>query len=116
MNSFNRRRVLLPWLLSMPLWLCGCISLPPTASALSIDFTAQPEPIYSRERGHGFESGAPRNAAGQSSFFTVDVPSEGNYRVTATLIWLLPVKRQDPVLCGADIELNLLPDGERDGA
>ncbi len=33
-----------------------------------------------------------------------------------TLIWLLPVKRQDPVLCGADIELNLLPDGERDGA
>ncbi len=36
--------------------------------------------------------------------------------ITYTLIWLLPVKRQDPVLCGADIELNLLPDGERDGA
>ncbi len=41
---------------------------------------------------------------------------EGQLHWEDTLIWLLPVKRQDPVLCGADIELNLLPDGERDGA
>ncbi|MGQ3053166.1 MAG: rhamnogalacturonan acetylesterase [Roseateles sp.] len=40
---------------------------------------------YTRERGHGFEPGAPRNAAGLPSYFTVDVPAEGNYRVTATL-------------------------------
>jgi hypothetical protein len=33
-----------------------------------------------------------------------------------TLIWLLLVKRQDLTLCEADVELNLLPDGERDGA
>lgn len=85
MNSFNRRRVLLHWLFSLPLWLCACISQPPAANALGFDLTAQPEPAYSRERGHGFEPGAPRNAAGQPSFFTVDVPSEGNYRVTATL-------------------------------
>lgn len=39
---------------------------------------------YSREQGHGFEPGSPPNAAGQPSFFSVDLP-EGNYRVTATL-------------------------------
>ena len=39
---------------------------------------------YSRDRGHGFEPGAPPNAASQPSFFSVDLP-EGNYRVTVTL-------------------------------
>jgi hypothetical protein len=68
----------------VPLWLCGCASQPPAANGLSFDFAAAPEPTYSRERGNGFEPGAPRNAAGQPSFFTVDLP-EGNYRVTATL-------------------------------
>ena len=78
-------RLLLPLLLCAPLYLGGCASPPPAANALSIDFAATPEPSYSRERGHGFEPGAPRNAAGQPSFFTLDVPAEGNYRVTATL-------------------------------
>jgi len=78
-------RLLLPLLLCAPLYLSGCASPPPAANALSIDFAATPEPSYSRERGHGFEPGAPRNAAGQPSFFTLDVPAEGNYRVTATL-------------------------------
>ncbi|RZL37822.1 MAG: rhamnogalacturonan acetylesterase [Rubrivivax sp.] len=78
-------RLLLPLLVSMPLCLSGCASPPPAANAVAIDLTAQPEATYSRERGQGFEPGAPRNAAGQPSFFTVDVPAEGNYRVTATL-------------------------------
>ena len=39
---------------------------------------------YTRDRGHGFEPGSPANAAGQPSFFSVDLP-EGNYRITATL-------------------------------
>lgn len=39
---------------------------------------------YTRERGHGFEPSAPLNAAGQPSYFSVDLP-EGNYRITATL-------------------------------
>ena len=51
---------------------------------LRLDFTTTPEPTYTSERGHGFEPGAPRNGAGQPSFFTADLP-EGNYRVTATL-------------------------------
>jgi lysophospholipase L1-like esterase len=76
---------LLPWLFSVPLWLSGCVSQPPAANALSFDFTTTPDAVYSRERGSGFEPGAPRNAAGQPSFFTVDLPAEGNYRVTATL-------------------------------
>jgi lysophospholipase L1-like esterase len=78
-------RLLLPLLVSVPLCLSGCASPPPAANARQFDFTTTPEPTYSRERGSGFEPGAPRNAAGQPSFFTVDVPAEGNYRVTATL-------------------------------
>lgn len=78
-------RLLLPLLLCAPLCLAGCASPPPAANALSFELSTTPEPTYSRERGHGFEPGAPRNAAGQPSFFTVDVPAEGNYRVTATL-------------------------------
>ena len=62
-------------LLAMPAW---------AADSLRFDFDGKAEPIYSRERGNGFEPGAPRNAAGQPSFFSVDLP-EGNYRVTATL-------------------------------
>ena len=42
------------------------------------------EQTYSRESGHGFEPGSLPNAAGQPSFFSVDLP-EGNYRVTASL-------------------------------
>lgn len=62
--------------------------------ALRLRFNGAPAPgeiaittttIYTRERGHGFEPGAPANAAGQPSYFTVDLPAEGNYRVTATL-------------------------------
>ncbi|KQW51765.1 hypothetical protein ASD88_03895 [Pelomonas sp. Root662] len=71
--------------LTVPLFLSGCAAPPPAANALSFDLTTTPEPTYSRERGSGFEPGAPRNAAGQPSFFTVDVPAEGNYRITATL-------------------------------
>lgn len=78
-------RFLLPLLVSMPLCLSGCASPPPAANALSFDLSTTTAPTYSRERGHGFEPGAPRNAAGQPSFFTVDMPAEGNYRVTATL-------------------------------
>jgi lysophospholipase L1-like esterase len=74
---------LLPWLFSVPLWLCGCVSAPQAANPPQFDIAS--ESTYTRERGHGFEPGAPRNAAGQPSFFTVDVPAEGNYRVTATL-------------------------------
>jgi lysophospholipase L1-like esterase len=70
-------------LFSVPVWLCGCVSTPQAASPLQFDIAS--ESGYTRERGHGFEPGAPRNAAGQPSFFTVDVPAEGNYRVTATL-------------------------------
>ena len=43
-----------------------------------------PDTAYSRERGHGFEAGDARNAAGLPYYFSVDLP-EGNYRVTATL-------------------------------
>lgn len=39
--------------------------------------------VYNRETGHGFEPDSPPNAAGQPTFFSVDLP-EGNYRVTAT--------------------------------
>lgn len=62
--------------------------------ALRLRFNGAPAPgeiaitpttTYTRERGHGFEPGAPANAAGQPSYFTVDLPAEGNYRVTATL-------------------------------
>ncbi|HEV6966119.1 rhamnogalacturonan acetylesterase [Roseateles sp.] len=56
---------------------------PPQASQ-ALQFDLATEPIYTRERGHGFEPGAPRNAAGQPAFFSVDLP-EGNYRITATL-------------------------------
>lgn len=76
---------LLPWLFSVSLCLGGCVSQPRAADPLSFNFTTSPEPTYSRERGSGFEPGAPHNAAGQPSFFTVDLPAEGNYRVTATL-------------------------------
>ncbi|KQV61154.1 hypothetical protein ASC95_07085 [Pelomonas sp. Root1217] len=69
----------------MSLCLGGCVSQPRAADPLSFNFTTSPEPTYSRERGSGFEPGAPHNAAGQPSFFTVDLPAEGNYRVTATL-------------------------------
>jgi len=75
----------LSMLFSVSLCLGGCVSQPRAADPLSFDFTTSPEPTYSRERGSGFEPGAPRNAAGQPSFFTVDLPAEGNYRVTATL-------------------------------
>lgn len=68
------------------LLLIACLLAAPTWAAdkpVSFDLTG-PEQTYSRERGNGFEPGSPRNAAGQSSFFSVDLP-EGNYRVTATL-------------------------------
>lgn len=48
------------------------------------DTTVTAEQLYTRDRTHGFEPGSPPNAAGQPSFFSVDLP-EGNYRVTATL-------------------------------
>lgn len=79
----HRRRTLLPSLL-IPVSVClgGCASPPPAAQPLQFDLNT--EPLYTRERGHGFEPGAPRNAAGQPGYFSVDLP-EGNYRVTATL-------------------------------
>lgn len=49
------------------------------------EITITPTTTYTSARGHGFEPGAPANAAGQPSYFTVDLPAEGNYRVTATL-------------------------------
>lgn len=48
------------------------------------DTAVRPDDTYTRDRGHGFEPGSPANAAGQPSFFSVDLP-EGNYRITATL-------------------------------
>lgn len=75
-------RLLLSLLFAVPLCLGGCVSQPSAAHRLEFDLQA--EPNYTREPGHGFEPGAPRNAAGQPSFFSVDLP-EGNYRVTATL-------------------------------
>lgn len=69
------------------IFLIACLLAAPAwaADPLRLDFAGTPKPTYSRERGHGFEPGSPRNAAGQPSFFTVDLPAEGNYRVTATL-------------------------------
>ncbi|MFT7723222.1 MAG: rhamnogalacturonan acetylesterase [Roseateles sp.] len=71
-------------LLAAPAWAQPALRFafdgPPAAGELAV----QPDTAYSRERGHGFEPGAPRNAAGQPAFFSVDLP-EGNYRVTATL-------------------------------
>ncbi len=84
----QRHRGNLPFLsmlFSVSLCLSGCVSQPRAAEPLSFDFTTTPAPTYSRDRGAGFEPGAALNAAGQPSFFTVDVPAEGNYRVTATL-------------------------------
>ncbi len=69
-----KRLLLIASLLAAPAWAAD--------KALSFDLGA--EPVYRRELGHGFEPGAPANAAGQPSFFSVDLP-EGNYRVTATL-------------------------------
>ncbi|MBI3347112.1 MAG: rhamnogalacturonan acetylesterase [Burkholderiales bacterium] len=71
-----KQLLLIACLLAAPAW---------AADPLRFAFTGAPEATYSRERGHGFEPGSPRNAAGQPSFFTVDLPAEGNYRVTATL-------------------------------
>lgn len=70
-----KRLLIIASLLVSPAW---------AAEPLRFDFDTKTEPTYSRERGHGFEPGAPANAAGQPSFFSVDLP-EGNYRVTATL-------------------------------
>ena len=75
-------RFLLSLLLSVPLCLCGCVSQPQATQPLQFDLST--EATYTRELGHGFEPEAPRNATGQPSFFSVDLP-EGNYRVTATL-------------------------------
>ncbi|MDM4765229.1 rhamnogalacturonan acetylesterase [Pelomonas sp. SE-A7] len=57
-----------------------CFATPCAAA----DVRITPELVYSKERGHGYEASAPRNAAGQPFFFSVDL-TEGNYRVTATL-------------------------------
>ena len=78
-----------------PLLLAACLLASPcwAADALRFNFDGKPagkdvavaaDTAYSRERGHGFEPGDTRNAAGQPWFFSVDLP-EGNYRVTATL-------------------------------
>lgn len=56
-----------------------------TGSASPGDIPITADTPYTPTRGHGFEPGAPANAAGQPSYFTVDLPAEGNYRVTATL-------------------------------
>ncbi|RZJ08276.1 MAG: rhamnogalacturonan acetylesterase [Rubrivivax sp.] len=77
-------RLLLSTLLCTSLALSGCASLPQVTHTLQFDLNGPPEAIYTREQGHGFEPGAPRNVAGQPYFFSVDLP-EGNYRVTATL-------------------------------
>jgi lysophospholipase L1-like esterase len=70
-----KQLLLIASLLAAPAW---------AGDPLRFDFDGKTEPVYSRERGSGFEPDAPRNAAGQPSFFSVDLP-EGNYRVTATL-------------------------------
>lgn len=48
------------------------------------DTTVTADTAYTRDRHYGYEPNAAPNAAGQPSFFSVDLP-EGNYRVTATL-------------------------------
>lgn len=71
-------------LAALPAWAADPLRFSFAGTPAAGDVAVAPEQTYSRERGNGFEPGAPRNAAGQPSFFSVDLP-EGNYRVTATL-------------------------------
>lgn len=77
--------LLIATLLAAPAWAQQTLRFAFDAKPTSGEVAIQPDTVYTRDRGHGFEPGAPRNAASQPSFFTVDLPAEGNYRVTATL-------------------------------
>jgi lysophospholipase L1-like esterase len=72
-------------LLAAPAWGADALRFSFDGKPAAGDVAVSVDETYNRERGNGFEPGAPRNAAGQPSFFTVDVPAEGNYRVTVTL-------------------------------
>ncbi|MFT7775048.1 rhamnogalacturonan acetylesterase [Roseateles sp.] len=71
-------------LLAAPAWADGTLRFAFDGKPAAGEVAVAADTVYSREQGHGFEADAPRNAAGQPFFFSVDVP-EGNYRVTATL-------------------------------
>ncbi len=71
-------------LLAAPAWAADSLRFSFAAPAEAGDVAVTPDLVYSHTRGHGYEAGAARNAAGQPYFFSVDLP-EGNYRVTATL-------------------------------
>lgn len=76
--------LLVAGLLAAPAWADGTLRFTFDGKPAAGEVAVAADTVYSRERGHGFEAEAPRNAAGLPFFFSVDLP-EGNYRVTATL-------------------------------
>lgn len=76
--------LLVAGLLAAPAWADGALRFAFDGKPAAGEVAVSADTVYSRERGHGFEADAPRNAAGQPFFFSVDLP-DGNYRVTATL-------------------------------
>ncbi|NCT84169.1 MAG: rhamnogalacturonan acetylesterase [Comamonadaceae bacterium] len=76
--------LLVAGLLAAPAWADATLRFAFDGQPAAGEVAVSADTVYSRERGHGFEADAPRNAAGQPVFFSVDLP-EGNYRVTATL-------------------------------
>lgn len=76
--------LLVAGLLAAPAWADATLRFAFDGKPAAGEVAVSADTVYSRERGHGFEADAPRNAAGQPFFFSVDLP-EGNYRVTATL-------------------------------
>ena len=71
-------------LLAAPAWAADTWRFSFAGSPAAGEVAVTSDLAYNRERGHGYEASATRNAAGQPYFFSVDLP-EGNYRVTATL-------------------------------
>ncbi|MFG6487590.1 rhamnogalacturonan acetylesterase [Roseateles sp. BYS78W] len=80
-----KQLLLIASLLAAPAWAADTLRFSFDGKPTAGDVAVAVDQAYSRERGMGFEPGAPSNAAGQPSFFTADVPAEGNYRVTVTL-------------------------------
>lgn len=72
-------------LLAAPAWAQQPLRFSFAGKPAAGEVAIQADTAYTPARGHGFEPGAPLNAAGQPGFFTVDLPAEVNYRVTATL-------------------------------
>jgi len=79
-----KRLLLVAGLLAAPAWAQVPLRFAFDGQPAAGEVAVRADTLYSRERGYGFEPGAPRNAAGLPFFFSVDLP-DGNYRVTATL-------------------------------